>query len=117
MSSMPRRSRVVRAGWLLATALQLALPGAAALADARLDAVETHAVAHVESHTTKSCARIHPPDCALCHFLTAPALTGRVTLVRLPVAPSLAPQAADPAATAHPLARPHPQPRAPPVLS
>src|SRR5690349_2330960 len=117
MTRTARRSPAIRVCWLLAAALQLLLPGAAAWADARLDAAEAHAVAHVESHTTKSCARIHPPDCALCHFLTAPALTGRVTLVRLPVAPSLAPQAADPAATAHPLARPHPQPRAPPVLS
>jgi hypothetical protein len=107
----------VRVLWLLGALLQLALPGAAAWADARLDAVETQAVAHVESHTTKSCAWIHPLDCALCHFLTAPALTGRAMLVRFAVAPSLAPWPADPAATAHPLARPHPQPRAPPALS
>ena len=111
---MPRRSRVVRAGWLLATALQLALPGTAAWADARLDAVETHAVAHVESHTTESCARIHPPDCALCHFLTAPVLTGRPIHPRIDVAARQAPRPTDRTSTPQLLARPHPQPRAPP---
>ncbi len=114
---MRRRSPLVRTSWLVATALQLTLPGAAAWADSRLDTVETHAVAHVESHSTKSCARIHPPDCALCHLLTALALSSRAMLLRLAVAPSLAPRPADPAATAHSLARPHPQPRAPPALS
>src|SRR5690349_13019047 len=73
MTRTARRSPAIRVCWLLAAALQLLLPGAAAWADARLDAAEAHAVAHIESHTTKSCARIHPPDCALCHFLTSPA--------------------------------------------
>ena len=81
MSNIARRHPPsVRALWLGATALQLLLPGAAAWADARLDAAEAHAVAHIESHTTKSCARIHPPDCALCHFLTAPGVTSRATV-------------------------------------
>ena len=114
---MRRRSPAVRASWLLATALQLLLPGAAAWADARLDAAGAHATAHIESHTAKSCARIHAPDCALCHFLTAPALTGRAILLRLDVAAREAPRPVDPAGTAHALARPHPQPRAPPALS
>jgi len=114
---MRRRSPAVRASWLLATALQLLLPGAAAWADARLDAAGAHATAHIESHTAKSCARIHAPDCALCHFLTAPALTGRAILLRLDVAAREAPRPVDQAGTAHALARPHPQPRAPPALS
>jgi hypothetical protein len=114
---MRRRSPAARAGWLLAAALQLLLPGIAAVADARLDAAGAHATAHIESHTAKSCTRIHSPDCALCHLLTAPALTGRAMLLRLEVAARQAPRPVDPAGTAHPLARPHPQPRAPPALS
>ena len=106
-----------RAFWLLGTLVQLVLPGAAALADARLDSAGAHATAHVESHTSKSCARIHAPDCALCHFLTAPAVSGRTVVLRLDVATRQAPRPVDPAGTAHPLARPHPQPRAPPPLS
>jgi len=110
----PPRARIV---WLLGALLQLALPGAAAWADARLDAAGTHATAHFESHTTTSCARIHAPDCALCHFLTAPVLTGRATPLRLEVALRRAARPAELTGTAHLLARPHPQPRAPPTLS
>jgi len=117
MIASGRPSRVARSAWLLAAALQLALPGAAALADARLDAAWAHATAHVESHTTTSCARLHPPDCAVCHFLTAPALTGRPAALRLGVADGAPPRLAGPADLPHPLARPHPQPRAPPALS
>src|SRR5213079_3553872 len=102
---------------LFTALLQLSLPGAAAWADAQLDSAGAHATAHVESHTTSACARIHPPDCALCHFLTAPALTGRATPLRLDVADRLATRPVDPAGTARALARPHPQPRAPPALS
>ncbi len=117
MTVLARRSPTVRAAWLLGAVLQLALPGAAAWADARLDAAGTYATAHFESHTTKSCARIHAPDCALCHFLTAPVLTGRATPLRLKVAERRTPRPVDPAVSPHPLARPHPQPRAPPTLS
>ena len=80
---MTRRSRSVRALWLLAALLQLALPGAAAWADARLDAAGAHAVAHLESHTTDARARVHAPDCALCHFLTAPLVPRRPAALRL----------------------------------
>jgi len=117
VTSATRRARGARAVWLLGALLQLALPGAAAWADARLDAAGTHATAHFESHTTKSCARIHAPDCALCHYLTAPALTGRAMPLRLAAAPRRAPRPVELTGTAHPLARPHPQPRAPPTLS
>ena len=117
MTLVTRRPLGARALWLLGTLLQLLLPGAAAWADARLDIAGAHATPHVESHTSKSCARIHAPDCALCHFLTAPALTGGAMLLRFDVAARQAPRPVDPAGTAHPLARPHPQPRAPPALS
>src|SRR5689334_21353428 len=114
---MRRRSPAVRAAWLLATALQLLLPGAAAWADARLDAEGTHATAHIESHSSKSCARIHAPDCALCHFLSAPAVTARTVALRFNVADNRALLGTGPNTRPRPLARPHPQPRAPPVLS
>ena|SRR5689334_16701014 len=114
---MRRRSPAVRASWLLATALQLLLPGAAAWADARLDAAGAHATAHIESHTAKSCARIHAPDCAVCHFLTAPAVSGRAIVIRLEVTARQVSLPIASAGTAHALARPHPQPRAPPSLS
>src|ERR1700758_278723 len=117
MASMPKRSLAVRAAWLLGAALQLGLPGAAAWADARLDVAEAHATAHFESHTTHSCARIHPPECALCHYLPAPAVTGRAMLIRFALAASRAPRPAGHAGEAHPQARSHPQPRAPPTLS
>jgi hypothetical protein len=117
MPSVPKRSLPVRAGWLLAALLQFALPGTAAWADARLDAAESHAVAHIESHTTNSCARIHAPDCALCHFLTAPAVASRATTLPVAGKAERLSQRADPAALPHRQSRPHPQPRAPPELS
>ena len=113
-TARPSGARVV---WLLGAALQLALPGAAAWADARLDAAGAHATAHIESHTAKSCARIHAPDCALCHFLSAPAVTARAAALRLDVADNPSSLGTGPTAQPRPRARPHPQPRAPPVLS
>ena len=117
MTRRTRRPLGARVFWLFGTLLQLALPGAAAWADARLDAAGAHATAHIESHTAKSCARIHAPDCAVCHFLTALAVTAQATAFRLDVADSRLLRLADPAGLLHPLARPHPQPRAPPTLS
>jgi len=102
---------------LVAALLQLGLPGAAAWADARLDSAGAHATAHVESHTTAACARVHPPDCALCHFLTAPLAARRPTALRLASSSDRIPGRAEPARLPHPLSRPHPQPRAPPPLS
>ena len=106
--------RVLR---LAATALQLVLPGAAAWADARLDAAGTRAAAHIESHTTTTCARVHPPDCALCHFLTAPLAPRRPATLRVASSSDRVPWRAEPARLPHALSRPHPQPRAPPPLS
>jgi hypothetical protein len=114
VSQRPLGARVF---WLLGTLLQLLLPGAAALADARLDAAGAHAMAHIESHTAKSCARIHAPDCALCHFLGAPAVTARAAALRLNVADNRPLLGTGPTAQPRPLARPHPHPRAPPTFS
>ncbi len=114
---MRRHTRPVRTFWLLGAVLQLVLPGAAACADARVDALGAAARPHIESHTTNSCARIHPPDCALCHYLSAPLAR------RAPLAPALdatADRIVIPPAPVRLLgarSRPHPQPRAPPTLS
>ena len=117
MTRVTRRPLRARALWLLGTLLQLLLPGAAAWADARLDIAGAHATPHVESHTSKSCARIHAPDCAVCHFLTAPAVPARPSALRLSVADDRPSPGTSPTAQPRPLARPHPQPRAPPALS
>jgi len=77
---MPR-SRFVRSAWLAFAALQLVLPGAAALADATLDLAGAHERAHIESHSTTACARVHPADCALCRFLTTALAAGTATSV------------------------------------
>ena len=79
MRSMPFRSR---ASLALLAVLQLSLPGAAAWADARLDGAAS-GPAHIESHSTPSCARIHPADCALHRFLSAPLATGRPVVFRI----------------------------------
>ncbi|PYP25627.1 MAG: hypothetical protein DMD51_08120 [Gemmatimonadetes bacterium] len=102
---------------LLTALLQLSLPGAAAWADARLDSAGAHATAHVESHTTSACARIHPPDCALCHFLSAPFAGRRAAALRLATSGARTPRPVEPAPVRNALARFFPPPRAPPVLS
>ncbi len=117
VTRVTRRPLGARALWLVGTLLQLLLPGAAAWADARLDAAGTHATAHVESHTAKSCARIHAPDCALCHFLSAPAVTARAAAPRLNVADTRPLLGTGPTVQPRPLGRPRPQPRAPPAPS
>ena len=114
---MSRPSLAVRMLWLVAALLQLALPGAAAWADARLDAAGAHARAHVESHTTSSCARVHPPDCALCHLLSAPRAPCRPAALRLEPARGHVTRRAEPGRLRPAVSRLHPQPRAPPALS
>jgi hypothetical protein len=74
-------AKTARAVLLLAALLQLSLPGAAAWADARLDGSGAGAVAHVESRSTDRCARIHPSDCALHRFLSAPVAVGQAVRV------------------------------------
>jgi hypothetical protein len=52
--------------------VQLSLPGVVALADGQLELDTLHrgTVAHLESHSTPECGRVHPSDCALCQFLS-----------------------------------------------
>ena len=114
---MRRRSLRVRALWLLAVVLQVGLPAAAAAADAELDAAGAHAAAHVESHTTSACTRIHPPDCALCHFLAAPFTARRPAALRIAVTEARAARPAAPVRFRSAVARLLPPPRAPPALS
>jgi len=76
MAPMPKRSTFVRTGLLAAAALQFSVPAAAAIADARLDGTAT-GPAHIESHSTAACARIHPPDCVFHRLLSTPVATGR----------------------------------------
>ena len=107
----------MRAFRLLTALLQLSLPAAAAWADARLDSAGAHATAHVESHTTSSCARIHPPDCALCHFLSTPFTGRRAAALRLATSDARATRPVEPAPVRSARARYFPPPRAPPALS
>jgi hypothetical protein len=78
MSSMRSVSPRTRLIAVITLALQFIMPGAAAIADVRLDAASESAKPHVESHTTQACAVLHPDNCALCRFLsTAQALASR----------------------------------------
>ena len=101
----------------LVTSLQLVVPGAAAWADAELEAGGRVAPVHIESHSTSSCARVHPPDCGLCQFLSSPLSkqTPRQTRFSLVVR-----RVAGPLERIAPHGvrrRPRAQPRAPPALS
>src|SRR3989442_11964565 len=68
--SMRQRRFVVRIPLLLLALLQLSMPVAVAWADAQLG--EPSGPAHIESHSTSACARVHPSDCAFHRFLSAP---------------------------------------------
>jgi hypothetical protein len=110
---MPR-SPFVRSVWLTFAALQLVLPGAAALADATLDIAGAHERAHIESHSTAACARVHPADCALCRFLTTALAVG--TAVPVPTSDA-APRSTPLVALTHPASAVIllPRSRAPPL--
>jgi hypothetical protein len=74
---MPRRSRFVRACLFAVAVLQLSATGAAAWADALLDAGSARAPVHLESRSTGRCPPVHPPDCILHRFLSTPGAAGR----------------------------------------
>lgn len=69
-----RRTRTARVLTFVFTLLHLAVPLVAAIADARLtrDGVSwAFPAAHWEAPGSTHHPQVHPPDCALCHFLTA----------------------------------------------
>jgi hypothetical protein len=68
---MVSRTSFSRFGWYLAALLQLALPAFATVADARAEAESHGAVAHVESHGSARCPRVHPADCVVCRVLAS----------------------------------------------
>jgi hypothetical protein len=81
------RSPLRRLGWLFAAVFQLLLPTFASVADARAEAESMRgASTHVEAHGTKSCARVHPEDCALCQILATSAAPSTPPSVHVPVA-------------------------------
>ena len=115
MLAMRKRSLWVRTPLLLLTLLQFSVPAAAAWADARLG--EPAGPAHIESHSTAGCARIHPADCAFDRFLSAPLARNPSTVIRIREGQGLrwAPAVAQRSSLAADLTLP--DSRAPPTLS
>jgi hypothetical protein len=81
MPSMRKCSLSVRIALLLLALVQFSVSGAAAWADAKIG--ENAGPAHIESHSTDVCVRIHPADCAFHRFLSAPLAASPATIVRL----------------------------------
>lgn len=81
MPPMQKRSLWVRTPLLLLTLLQFSVPGAVAWADAHVG--EPSGPAHFESHSTATCARVHPADCAFHRFLIAPVARTSATVWRI----------------------------------
>ena len=71
---MTRHTPLLRVPALLLALLQLALPAASAVADGRIAARAGDPVAHVESTSSATCPVVHPPDCAVCRYLSAAAV-------------------------------------------
>jgi hypothetical protein len=68
---MIRRRPFVRFLAVLWATLQLASPGAMAIADGVASGKgTTGAIAHIESGTTSTCPQIHGVDCAICRYLS-----------------------------------------------
>jgi hypothetical protein len=82
MRAMRQRPLYLRAPLLLLVLLQLSVQGAAAWADARLGE-GTNAPAHLESHSTDSCPRVHPSDCAFHRLLITPVTGQRAARLRI----------------------------------
>lgn len=80
---MTRRTPLARLGLLTLAALQLLITGAAAWADARLDAGGPKGPVHVEAHSTQACSPVHPADCILHRFLSTPGRASRPLSVAL----------------------------------
>ena len=71
---MRRSTGLIRTLARVTAFLQLLLPTAVSIADARLerDAMSARAYSHIEAATGKDCVRLHKADCALCQHLTTP---------------------------------------------
>jgi len=82
MPPMRRRPLRIRAPLFLLTLLQLSVPGAAAWADALLGE-GWNAPAHIESHSSATCVRIHPADCAFHRVLITPVVGNRAPVLRI----------------------------------
>jgi len=115
MPPMRKRSLWVRTPLLLLTLLQFSVPAAAAWADARIG--ENTGPAHIESHSTDQCARVHPADCAFHRFLSAPLARNPSTVIRIRDGQGIrwAPSVLERSSTAADLTLP--DSRAPPTLS
>jgi hypothetical protein len=85
---MSLRKRAYRFGWLFAAALQLVLPAAVSVVDARAEAesIVSAPRVHVESDGATGCPRVHPADCALCRVLAATATADTPPRLHVPVA-------------------------------
>jgi hypothetical protein len=71
---MSARSGFARFLALLCATVQLASPGLSAVADGALArANASQPQTHVESTTTANCPVVHPPDCAICRYLSSAA--------------------------------------------
>jgi hypothetical protein len=101
----------------LLTSTQLVVPGAAAWADAQLELRGRVAPVHIESHSTSSCARVHPPDCGLCQFLNSPLTKQAPSHARLALVVQRVPGPRERIAPPSLRRRARAQPRAPPALS
>lgn len=115
MTSATPRTRWIA---LLPLALQLALPSVVALADARLEAASAAAPVHIESQAAaKTCAVLHPDNCALCRFLSSPQAHAQSTAIALPAGAVRSIPAHQSLRLSRVADRRSPPARAPPVLA
>lgn len=112
---MTRRTPLVRLSLLSLATLQLLITGAAAWADARLDAAGPKGPIHVESHATQACAPIHPADCILHRFLSTPGRVVRPVAIALGLPVGQSPSPAAIGIVRSTLKQRHPAIRGPPL--
>ena len=114
---MRRRNGLTRILWRITALFQLVLPTAISYADSQLEreAMSARAFSHVESTTTKDCARVHRSDCALCQHLTTPQSKASKPALPLLVARAELPAVAFSITRVVDSARQPTLPRAPPV--
>src|SRR6266513_4795956 len=115
MLPVPKRSLWIRMPLLLLTLLQLSVPAAAAWADGRIG--EPSGPAHYESHSTASCVRVHPTDCAFHRFLSTPLSRTSAVVLRVREGQGLSWTPAPTPRSASPSHLTLPDSRAPPTLS